>query len=144
MSTAHDTPVNGAEPGQRPMAEFWIAYFEQASGQARTVLDAVQEVSDPAALRRQWFTALAEGLDNAMRTPAFLESLRRNFEMLTQLKGTTEDVVRDVARATGIPRVNDISGLFERLRIGQDALLARLTAIEERLIALEQNWENHH
>ena len=101
------------------------------------MFDAIEEVSDPAALRQQYFDALAENLDQAMRTPAFLEGMRRNFEMLTQLKGTSEDVARDVARATGIPRVNDISGLFERLRIGQDAILARLAAIEERLTALE-------
>jgi hypothetical protein len=64
--------------------------------------------------------------------------------MLTQLKGTAEDLARDFSRATGVPRISDISGLFERTRIGQEAMLARLTAIEERLANLEHKRKNSH
>jgi hypothetical protein len=72
-----------------------------------------------------------------MRTPAFLESMRRSHQAIHEFKGNAEDLAQEVARETGIPRLPDLSGLFERIQIGQEAIQARLTAIERRLEALE-------
>jgi hypothetical protein len=144
MTTANETPANGAESATKPVLEFWTRYFEQASEQTQALLGTAREACDPVALRREWLAGLAEGLDHYLRTPAFLETMRRNFEMMTQLRGTSEDLCRDFSRASGIPRINDISGLFERMRIGQEAILARLEAIEARLIALEPKRKNTH
>jgi hypothetical protein len=46
-------------------------------------------------------------------------------------------VAQEVAREIGVPRMPDVSGLFERTQIGHEAILARLVAIERRLEALE-------
>jgi hypothetical protein len=103
----------------------------------QALMTGVAGAFEPAAFRRQWLGAVAETLDRYMRTPAFLETMRRNFEAMTQCKGASEDLARDVSRATGIPRIDDISGLFERLQIGQEAIIARLGGLEQRLDALE-------
>jgi len=144
MSTATNPATNGADTAPGPLLDFWSKFLEQNAEQTRALLSGFQETCDPAALRRLWLDSLAKGLDYYMRTPAFLETVRRNYEMMTQLKGTTEDFARDVSRGTGIPRITDISGLFERLRIGQEAILTRLEAIEERLDSLETKRKRHN
>jgi hypothetical protein len=63
--------------------------------------------------------------------------MRRSHLAVNECKANTEDLAQEVARETGIPRMPDISGLFERIQIGQEAIQARLTAIERRLEALE-------
>jgi hypothetical protein len=137
MTTATTTKPNGTESEFQPLVEFWTKFIEQSTEQTQALLAGFKETSDPAALRRLWLDSMARSLDVYMRTPAFLDGVRRNYEMMTQLKGAAEDFARDVSRTTGIPRVSDISGLFERLRIGQEAILARLAEIEHRLEGLE-------
>jgi hypothetical protein len=141
MTTA--TP-NGTDATPWPLVEFWSKFIDQNTEQTQTLLNGFKEGCDPAALRRLWLDSLANSMDCYMRSPAFLESMRRNNEMMTHLKESADDVARDVARATGIPRINDISGLFERLQIGQEAILARLKAIEERLDSLENKRKRPH
>jgi hypothetical protein len=63
--------------------------------------------------------------------------MKRNFETMAQLKSAQEGLARDVSRSTGIPRIDDISGLFERLQIAHEAILERLRTIEDRLQRLE-------
>jgi hypothetical protein len=139
MTTPEAAPCNGHDPVTQPLLEFWQKYFEEGTRQTQDLMTGFREAFDPAAMRRRWLEALAESLDRYMRTPAFLEAMRRNFEAVTQLKSASEDWARDVSRATGIPRISDISGLFERLHIGQEAILARLAGIEHRLDGLEKN-----
>lgn len=126
-----------AVPTLQPILDFWTDYFTRCSEQFQAACAGNHQAADPATLRRQWLTALAESADRAMRSPAFLDAMHRHFETVTQLKQTAEDRARDLSRATGVPRLADISGLFERLQIGQDAILNRLAAIEGRLETLE-------
>jgi hypothetical protein len=144
MTTASDSAANGVGADFGPLVEFWTKWVEQSAEQTQALLGCFKETADPAALRRLWLDSLAQSLDVSMRTPAFLEAVRRNYEMVTQMKGTAEDLARDFSRSTGIPRISDISGLFERLRIGQEMILARLGAIEERLEALESKRKRNH
>ncbi len=144
MSTTNHTAPEFPPTDFSPLMEFWSGCFGQFTEQSQALLAGMKEASDPAALRRLWLDSLAKSLDYYMRSPAFLDSVRRNYEMVTQLKGAAEDLARDVSRGTGIPRISDISGLFERLRIGQEAILTRLSAIEERLEALESNGKRSH
>jgi len=101
------------------------------------MLKQVKEGFDPLALRRRWLDTLAESLDAYMRTPVFLESMRGGLQAVSEHKRTTEDLAQEAAREMGIPRMPDVSGLFERLQIGQEAIQARLRAIEQRLERLE-------
>jgi hypothetical protein len=137
MSADNGTQTDNYEAVFQPVFDFWKSCFEQGAGQFQGWLSGAREASDPQALRRRWLEALGQSLDRYMRTPAFLEAMRRNLEMTTQVKSTVEDWARDLSRSTGIPRLSDISGLFARLQIGQEAILARLGAIEQRLEALE-------
>jgi hypothetical protein len=125
------------DPVLRPLLDFWAEAFEAGAGQAKPLWEGVAGVGDLAGLRKRWFEALSQSLDAYMRTPVFLEVMRRNFEVNTLLKGASEDVTQELARQTGVPRLPDISGLFERLRIGQEAILAKLSGIERRLKTLE-------
>jgi hypothetical protein len=144
MSTANPSTPNGTDTTPWPLVEFWTKFIDQNAEQTQTLLNGFKEGCDPAALRRLWLDSLANSMDCYMRSPAFLESMRRNNEMMTHLKESADDVARDVARATGIPRINDISGLFERLQIGQEAILTRLKAIEDRLDSLENKRKRPH
>jgi hypothetical protein len=144
MTTETTNPTNGHEPAPHALLDFWSKAVEQSVEQTQALLEGFRSAADPAALRRHWLDTLAKGLDTTMRSPAFLETMRRNLEMMTQLKCTSEDWARDVTRSTGIPRITDISGLFERLQIGQEAILARLAAIEQRLETLESKRKRHN
>ncbi len=126
-----DNQANGFEP----LLDYWRDYIEQSSSQMDAMMAAFK--GDPSDLRRMWLDSLSKNLDAYMRSPIFLESMRRNMETLTQLKSTGEDWARDFSRSTGIPRIPDISGLFERLQIGQDTILKRLDTIEKRLAEVE-------
>jgi hypothetical protein len=136
MTRTDETTVETAQFFQ-PLVEFWTKSFEQNMEFTKTLMESGKQATDTAALRRRWFDALAESFDAYMRTPAFLETMQRNFQALTECKGKSEDLAQEVARELGIPRMSDIGGLFERLQSGQKALRYRLTAIESRVGALE-------
>jgi len=72
-----------------------------------------------------------------MRTPAFLEALKINLKTMTDLKKMQDQVIEDTARHIGVPLATDIHGLFERLNVIEQSILARLSAIEEKLERLE-------
>jgi hypothetical protein len=141
--TQNSATTNGYDEAvQKGLLDCWSQWIEQNQEQTKVLLDAFREASDLRAVRRLWLESLSKSLDTYMRTPAFLEAMRRNFDVMTHLKSNFEDAARDAARATGIPRIADISGLFERLQIGQEAVLARLSAIEHRLEALESRQKH--
>jgi hypothetical protein len=125
------------DPVLRPLLDFWAEAFKAGAGQVQALVEGMAGAGDLGGLRKRWFEALSQSLDAYMRTPVFLEAMRRNFEVTTLLKGATEDVTQELARQAGVPRLPDISGLFERLRIGQEAILAKLSGIERRLKTLE-------
>jgi hypothetical protein len=125
-----------------PWMDFWSRCLEQGREQTQVLLDSLSGTRDAEALRRRWLESLAQSLDSFLRSPAFLEAMRRNFELITEVKSNSEEVAQEVARTTGLPRLPDISGLFERLRLAQDVILDRLTAIERRLEALEAHDRN--
>jgi hypothetical protein len=64
--------------------------------------------------------------------------MHQHLDLTTGLKGHAEEAAHEVAQATGIPRMTDISGVFERVRIGHEAILSRLDAIERKLDALQK------
>jgi hypothetical protein len=117
--------------------DFWNKYVEQSVEQTQALITGMRNVTDVKGLRQMWLESLAQSMDTYLRSPVFLEAMRNNMTAMTQMKQVTEDAARDFTRATGIPRVNDISGLFDRLQIGQEAIMNRLESIEKRLEKLE-------
>jgi hypothetical protein len=119
------------------VAEFWAQCFAQSNEQARAVLDAMRTVGEPQEMYRRWLDAVAQTLDDFMRTPAFLEAMSRQLKLITDMKVMQDQVIQDAARHVGAPTVNDIAGLFERLNGTERALQAQLRAIQERLDRIE-------
>jgi len=119
------------------IASFWTQWLEQSSRGTQALLEAVQSAGDPQQLQRRWLDAVSRSLDDFMRTPSFLELLRNNLKVITDLKGMQDQVVQDTARQFGLPMAADITGLFERLHSTEQNILNRLQAIEERLKAIE-------
>lgn len=119
--------------------DLWGKYVEASTDYSRVLLDSAggAEPADLESLRRRWLESLGKSMDSYMRTPAFLEQMRRHFEAMTAAKSNADDVAKEVARNVGFPHLDDIAGLFERLQIGQEAILNRLAAIERRLDAIE-------
>src|SRR5262249_35422843 len=130
--------ANGiTNPFFEPWLEFWSKSFEQGQEQATALLDAMQGVPDMETLRCRWLDSLSQNLDTFLRSPAFLEAMRRNFEAMTEMKSHGEEGAQKLARETGIPRMPDVSGLFERLRLAQEVVLDRLAEVQRRLEAIE-------
>lgn len=116
---------------------FWAQWMEQTSRGTQAMLEAVQSVGDPNQLQRKWAEVMSDTADNFMRTPAFLEMMRRNLKMVTDLKMMQDHLIEGSARHLGLPLAEDITGLFERLNVTEQKILERLSAIEGRLEAIE-------
>ena len=129
---------NVLDPIFQPFMEYWTKTIEQSQEHAKVLVESMRETGDLNTLRRRWLDALAQSMDLYMRTPAFLEGMRQHLDLTTGLKGHVEEAAHEAAQATGIPRMPDISGLFERVRIGHDAILARLDAIDRKLEVLQE------
>jgi hypothetical protein len=141
MSTDSNTktaPEEGTDP-TAAIANFWLQWMEQSSRGTQALLEAVQSVSDPNQFQKRWTDVMSETADNFMRTPAFMEMMRRNLKALTDLKVMQDQVVKGTARQLGMPLADDITGLFERLDSTEQKILSRLRAIEDRLEAIEAN-----
>jgi hypothetical protein len=121
-----------------PFAGLWSGYLEQVDAHGKAYLECLQSFGDPQQVQRRWLDALSQQIDSYMRSPAFLESMRRNLKAMTDLKAYQDQVVQDFARQVGIPLASDIYGLFERLHSVEQTILARLEAIEGRLDAIEK------
>jgi hypothetical protein len=119
------------------MASFWAQWLEQSTRGTQALLEAMQTAGDPQQIQRRWLDAVSRSLDDFMRTPTFLELLKNNLKAVTDLKGMHDQVVEDTARQLGMPMAKDITGLYERLHSTEQTILDRLSAIEERLSAIE-------
>jgi hypothetical protein len=116
---------------------FWTQWMEQSARGTQAVLEAMQAAGEPQEIQRHWLDAVARSIDDFMRTPVFMEAMRQNLKMATDLKRMQDQAVQYTARQFGQPLAADITGLFERLHSTERTILARLQAIEDRLKALE-------
>lgn len=136
-----DAKGNGApHAGYDPVTatiSFWSQWMEQTTRGTQAILEAMQSVGDPNELQRRWAEVMSESADQFMRTPVFMEMMRRNMKNVTDMKRMQDNVVQDAARSIGLPLADDITGLFERLNRTEEKILGRLEAIEERLAQLE-------
>lgn len=128
-------PAAAADPAAA-LTAFWVQWLEQSSRGTQALLEAAQSVSDPNRLQQAWLDATAQSFESFLRSPAFLELMRRNLKMLTDLKSMQDQAISGTARQLGLPLANDISGLFERLHSTEQTILNRLQAIEDRLDVL--------
>ncbi len=130
---------DGTEAMVEPWMEYWMKLFEQNGDWMEALMAGKPPDVDPATIRKEWLGAMTKSVDGYLRTPAFLEAMRKNSETLTATKVTTELAKREVARQAGMPHIEDISGLYERLETAHEVVLDKLSAIERRLGAVEKS-----
>jgi len=130
------TPDAAADPATA-LFSFWTQWLEQSTRGTQAMLEAMQTASDPQQAQRHWVEAVSRSIEDFMRTPVFMEAMKRNLKMMTDLKGVKDQALQSVAQHLGQPTVADITGLFERLNSTEQTIVARLRAIEERLKAIE-------
>jgi hypothetical protein len=136
-TSPHAAEPNPGTAAASAIAEFWAQWFAQSNDQARALLESMRSLGDPQDMSRRWLDAVAQTLDEFMRTPAFLEAMSRQLKMMTDMKVAQDQVIQDAARYVGAPMAGDITGLFERLNGTERALQAQLRAIQERLDRIE-------
>jgi hypothetical protein len=138
MSGINSESAGGSTaPTNNPFIDLWAQFVQQSSAQSRAVIEGMQALADPQKLQQRFLEALADSLDKFMRSPVFLETMRQNLKVMTDLKKLQDQVIEDTARHVGLPLASDIHGLFERLNGVEQAVLGKLQAIETRLEALE-------
>ena len=135
-SKSEATPDAAADP-TTALFSFWTQWLEQSTRGTQAMLEAMQTASDPQQAQRHWVDAVSRSIEDFMRTPVFMDVMKRNLKMMTDLKGLQDQAVQGVARHLGQPLAADITGLFERLNSTEQTIVTRLRAIEERLKAVE-------
>lgn len=125
------------DPVLQPFYDFWLGYWRQADDKTRELIVGFDNGSKFKGWQRQWLDALSSSMDAFMRTPTFLEAMKRNTDAVVKLKQQIDDWTKEAARNANIPTTGDISGLFERLHSVEEVILEKLEQIEERLQALE-------
>jgi hypothetical protein len=124
------------------VAAFWTQWLEQSSRGTQALMEAMQATGDPKQVHQRWLDAVAQSLENFMRTPAYLEAMKQNLKVVTDLKGLQNQIVKGTARELGMPLADDITGLFERLNSVEQKILTRLGAVDSRLKAVEAKLGN--
>jgi hypothetical protein len=126
------------DPVVQPFVDFWSGYINQANDATRGLLEGINGNADAKTWQRRWFDTVAKSMDAYLRTPAFLEAMKHNTDLLVKAKRQADDVATEIARNANIPTASDISGLFERLHSVEEVILGRLEHIEDRLTTIEQ------
>jgi hypothetical protein len=135
---AADGNTNGTfDPVMQPFVDLWSDCFKQANDATRIFLDGIDDSTDLKAWQRRWLDSVSKSLDAYMRSPAFLQAMKHNMDVVTQTKLRLDDVATEVARNSNIPMASDISGLFERLHSVEEIILHKLDHVEARLKSIE-------
>lgn len=121
-----------------PWVDYWMKLCEQNTQWTQALMAGTPEHVDPTTIRKQWLGAMSESIESYMRSPAFLEGMKQNAEMMTATKTTSELAKREMARQAGVPHIEDISGLYERLQTDHEVVMHRLNAIDARLASIEK------
>jgi len=132
-------PGAAADPTSM-VAAFWAQWLEQSTRGTQALLEITQGVGDPQQTQQRqqrWLETAAESFDSFLRTPPFMELMRQQLKVITDLKTMQDQVVKGAARHLGMPLADDVFGLFERLNSTEQTIINRLQAIEDRLQAIE-------
>lgn len=133
--------ANGTDAIVQPWMEYWSKWMEQNNEWTKALMAGTPPNVDPVAIRQQWLATMSKSIDGYLRSPTFLESMRRNAEAMTAMKVTADLAKVEAARQAGIPHVEDIHGLYDRLETAHETLLQRLHAIEARLASIESKLD---
>ena len=137
MSNERESNVK-VDPIAQPFVDFWTGYIHQANDWTRQLLEGINGNADAKTWQRRWSDTVSKSMDAYLRSPAFLQTMKQNTDLLVKAKRQADDMATEIARNANIPTASDISGLFERLHSVEEVILTRLGRIEDRLKAIEQ------
>lgn len=120
--------TDGTQPESvvQPFADLWSSYMQQPNEATERMLESLDGCTDPQAWRRHWLDALSKSADAHMRSPDFLQAMKRNLDAIIQ----AQTQVSSQAPVQG-------SELCEKM----DAIISRLRDIESRLGMIEDKLE---
>lgn len=136
--SANNEPASGFDPMIQPFVDFWSSYIKQANDSTRELIEEFDSSTDVKTWQRQWFDAMSKSMDAYLRSPAFLQTMKHNTDVVVKMKRQADDLAAEMARNANIPTTSDISGLFERLHSIEEVILHRLAHLEERLDAIDR------
>jgi len=149
MSNKNGNPANNGDNSDavfQPWVDYWMNLYEQNTQWTQELMAGAPPNVDPATIRKQWLGAMSNSIEAYMRSPTFLEGMKRQSEAMTATKVTSELAKLEMAREAGIPHIEDISGLYDRLETANEVVLQRLkmieTRMEARLDAIEAKLES--
>jgi hypothetical protein len=134
-------PVAGTDAVVQPWVDYWMKQYEQNTQLTQALMAGVPPQVEPEAIRKEWLGTMSKSIEAFMRTPTFLEGMRQNSEAITATKITSELAKQELARQAGVPHIQDISGLYDRLETAHEVLLQRLQKIEDRLTGIESKLD---
>ena len=134
-------PAIATDAVVQPWVDYWMKQYEQSTQWTQALMAGTPPQADPKAIRSEWLGAMSKSIEAFMRTPTFLESMKQNSEALTATKITSELGKQELARQAGMPQIQDISGLYDRLETAHEVLLQRLQQIEDRLETIENKLD---
>lgn len=129
---------NHFDPVVQPFVDFWSNYINQANDSTRELLEGINGNADVKSWQRRWLDTVSKSIDAYLRSPAFLQAMKQNTDLIVKSKRQADDVATEIARNANIPTASDISGLFERLHSIEEVILGRLGRIEDRLKTIEE------
>ncbi len=145
MTEGDGQPTETPDANQQivqPWIEYWLNLVEQNTQWTQSLMAGAPQNVDPAVIRQEWLGAMSKSIEAYMRTPTFLEGMKRHSETMTATKVTSELAKLEMARQAGIPHIEDISGLYDRLETANEVVLQRLHTIDQRLEAIEEKLDS--
>jgi hypothetical protein len=140
-SKTEATPDAAADPATA-LCSFWTQWLEQSTRGTQAMLEAMQTANDPQQAQRHWIDAVSRSTEEFMRTPVFMEVMKRSLKMMTDLKVLQDQALQGAARQLGQPLASDITGLFERLKSAETGLFERLNRTEQTIVSRLQAIED--
>ena len=125
------------DPVARPLLEFWSSYIEQANAATKVLIESFGRQEEPEAWQRKWFDAVSKSLDAYLRSPTFLEAMKRNTDAMIMAKKQIDELSKEFAGRATSPTAEHPSDLSQQLRSVETTILARLGRLEERIGRVE-------
>lgn len=126
----------------QPWMDYWKNVMEQNTQWTQALMAGAPPNVDASTLRGHWLEAMSKSLDAYLRSPSFLEGMRRNAEAMTATKISSNLAKVELARQAGVPHIEDIRGLYDRLETAHELVLDRLQSIEKRLDAIDKKLDS--
>lgn len=127
--------------GSDPFTRFWADCVSKMTGSGFT--PAQPQLSDDALkqMRRAFFDAWAHHCDEFMRSPAFLEGLKKTMDGALAFREQLNEFMTRALHESQAPARTDIDSIMLVLRSMEERVLDRLDRLEERVDGLDPTAE---